>query len=309
MKLRLKGFGITLDSENDIGRRVSFSNIVFLALPIVYLIFMLFDIKSYFQPIKNLRFDQFVVPIIIGVCIFCLWLNKIKQTTLSRVLFIVVWPVLLHLIPIILLQTPADYYLAFPIGIIFHSILIQLIFSQRDEAFLFWFFIVVNFITMIFVLDILLLFDTDYDVPNVLTEHSYYVLDGILYWLLFNLVTFYMILSIGKYIERVNTARKLINGQKEEMDILNKSLESKVTERTLKLEEQNLKLREHAFYNAHLLRGPFCRVQGLIQLQGLVRSDTEKNEIESMLKYSIEELEGRIREIQKIVDSENELIS
>ncbi len=309
MKLRLKSLGITFDSENDIGRRVSFSNIVFLALPIVYLIFMLVDIQSYLQPIKNLRFDQFIVPIVIAVCIFCLWLNKINQTIISRVLFILLWPLLLHFIPIIHLKTPSDYYLAFPIGIIFHSILIQLIFSQREEPFLFWFLIVINFLTMVFVLDILLYFDNASEVPTTLTGDDYYVLDGILYWLLFNLVTFYLILSIDKYIESINTARQKIKGQKEELDILNKSLESKVAERTLKLEAQNQKLRDHAFYNAHLLRGPFCRVQGLIQLQGLVANDEEKSEIEIMLKQSIEELEGRIREIQEIVDSDNELIS
>lgn len=148
--------GVSLESENDIGRRVAFSNIVFLTLPIVYFIFMLFDFQSYLQPIQDLRFDQFIVPIVIGVCILCLWLNKINWTTISRVLFLIMWPLLLHLIPIKILQTPADYYLAFPMGIIFHSVLIQLMFSQLEEPFMFWFFIAVNFLTMVFVLDILL---------------------------------------------------------------------------------------------------------------------------------------------------------
>src|SRR6187549_681374 len=279
----LTNLGVSLKSENDIDRRILFSNIVFITLPVVYFIFLMFDFQSYLQPLNSLRFDQFIVPIVIGVCIFCLWLNKINQTTISRVLFIVTWPILLHLIPIKILETPPDYYLAFPMGIIFHSVLIHFMFSHRDEPALFWLFITGNFLTMFFVLDILLFFDTDHNQPKELIQNAYYVLDGILYWLLFNLVSFYMILSIGKYIERVSTSRMLIENQKEELDVLNKSLESKVAERTQKLEEQNKKLRDHAFYNAHLLRGPFCRIQGLIQLQDLVTDETEKLGIEQKL--------------------------
>jgi nitrate/nitrite-specific signal transduction histidine kinase len=117
-----------------------------------------------------------------------------------------------------------------------------------------------------------------------------------------------MILSIGKYIESISASRMLIAKQKEELDVLNKSLECKVAERTQKLEEQNKKLRDHAFYNAHLLRGPFCRIQGLINLQELVTDETEQLGIEQKLKFSIKELEERISEIQKIVDCESESI-
>lgn len=113
-----------------------------------------------------------------------------------------------------------------------------------------------------------------------------------------------MILSIGRYIGRINTSHILIEKQKGELDVLNKNLESKVLQRTQMLEEQNKKLRDHAFYNAHLLRGPFCRVQGLMQLQELITDEKEKIEIQQKLKLSIEELDDRIREIQKIVDSE-----
>src|SRR5688572_3867436 len=96
----LVGLGVNLEARNDIGRRVGFSNIVFLTLPVVYIIFMLFDLGSYLQPLQDLRFDQFIVPIVIGVCVFCLWLNRVNFTTTSRLLFIISWPILLHFIPI-----------------------------------------------------------------------------------------------------------------------------------------------------------------------------------------------------------------
>lgn len=302
--VKLISLGVNIESENDIGRRISFSNIVFITLPVVYLIFMVVDFQSYLVPIPSLRFDQFIVPIVIVVCVLCLWSNKIEKTTISRILFLVAWPLLLHLIPIMLLHSPPDYYLAFPMGIIFHSVLIQLMISQSEEPILFWVCIVLNLLTLIFALDILLNFADEKRIPTVLASDPYFLLDSILYWLLFNLIAFYMILSVGKYIEKVNTSYTLIEKQKEELNILNKSLESIVTLRTQKLEEQNKKLLDHAFYNAHLLRGPFCRIQGLIQLQQIITDKTEIGDIAKKLEYSIEELETRIKEIQQIVDIE-----
>ncbi len=301
----LISLGVNIESENDISRRISFSNIVFMTLPVVYLIFMVVDFQTYLQPIQNLRFDQFIVPIVIGVCGFCLWMNKIGQTTFSRILFLASWPVLLHLIPISLLNSPPDYYFAFPIGIIFHAVLIQLMLSQSDEPFLFWFFISFNFLILFFSLDILLFFGSDQNIPTKLATDPYYLLDCILYWLLFNLIVFYMILAIGNYIVKINTSHALIEEQKEELNALNINLENIVIHRTQKLEEQNKKLLDHAFYNAHLLRGPFCRIKGLIQLQALISDEVEKKDILNKLQYSIEELEIRIQEIQQIVDSES----
>ena len=303
----LSVLGVHLEPEN-VRRRIVFSNIVFLTLPVVYIIFMMVDYESYLQPVHTLRFDQFIVPIVIAVCAFCLWLNKINQTIISRVLFIILWPVLLHLIPIITLHTPPDYYLAFPIGIIFHAVLIQLMFSYREEPVSFWLSIVLNFSAMIFVLDILLFFDTDQPRPTAILGDSlfgdkYFVLDGILYWLLFNLVGFYMIRSIEKYIVKINTWLAIIENQKAQVSMLNKNLEDLVVQRTQKLEEQNKKLRDHAFYNAHLLRGPFCRIQGLVQLRSLI-PDSERDEIDTKLQVSINELDERIKEIQRIVDTD-----
>jgi len=301
----LSGLGARKDQEDDVRRRIVFSNVVFISLPIVYLIFMVIDYDSYLLPLHELRFDQFVVPIIIAVCFFCLWLNYSGRTTISRVLFIVLWPLLLHIIPIKLLNTPPDYYLAYPFGLVFHSMLIQLMFEHKKEWKLFWASMLFNLMAMVSAPVTLTYFDLDKDIPIGMIDYKYYFYDVILYWLLFNLVTFYILYVIETYIKRMNASKELIEKQKEELNELNQNLERLVSKRTLELENQNEKLRQHAFFNAHLLRGPFCRIQGLIQLQDILRGDaTSESEIKARLKESVEELDERIREIQRLVEND-----
>jgi len=299
--------GIREDSEDEISRRVIFSNIVFISLPVVYLVFMALDYEAYMQPLINLRFDEFVVPIVILLCMLGLWLNKLSYTRTGRVLFLACWPFLLHIIPIILLQTPADYYLALPTGIIFHSVLIHLMLSYRKEPMLFGCLIGANFIAIVLSPVILTYFDKAEEIPLQLIANKYYFYDGILYWLLFNLLIFYILHIVENYIKKLNHSRGLIEEQKEELTQLNENLEKIVSERTAELKIQNKKLTDHAHYNAHMLRGPFCRVQGLIGLQNKKSlTDQDRVEITEMLDISLMELDARIKEIQQIVKPEGE---
>lgn len=300
----LSRLGIQSNLEDDGSWRTVFSNVVYMCLPVVYIIFMIIDYEAYIQPISKLRFDQTIVPIVIFVCLFCLWLNKKGHTTISKVIFITLWPQLLHVIPIALLQTPPDYYLALPLGIMFHAILTQLMFSYRFERSLFCIFIAANFLLMIFSQKILLFFDTDLDMPVQLAKDKYFLYDLILYWLLFNLVTFYILYVVEVNVKRIRNSKALIESQKEELNTFNQQLEIVVHERTSELEEQNEKLKKHAYYNAHLLRGPFCRIKGLMQLRELGQiTDDEKILIKNMLQESISELDTRIKEIQEIVET------
>ncbi|HZY81611.1 MAG TPA: tetratricopeptide repeat protein [Cyclobacteriaceae bacterium] len=57
-----------------------------------------------------------------------------------------------------------------------------------------------------------------------------------------------------------------IQDQKEEIEDLNKSLESKIEERTQRLMWQNQKLAEYAHANAHQLRAPVVSILGLLHL-------------------------------------------
>ena len=303
----LNRFGIRDASEGEISRRIAFSNVIYISLPAVYLLFMIIDFQSFFQPLSTLRFDQFIVPIEIAICLFCLWLNKKNVTTLSRILFLVTWPFFMHLIPIMLLETPIDYYLAFPFGLVFHALLFQLMVTYRKEPFLFWALIIVNFVTVVFATQILIFFLAAGVQPNPIVFDDYFLLDTVLYWLLFNLVMFYILEVIEKYLKKLNSSYVLIEAQRNELKALNHDLEHQVRQRTSSLENQNKKLRGYAYYNAHLLRGPFCRIQGLVHLLNTIESTEEKEgEIMPRLSENIQELETVIKKIQLIVNSEAE---
>lgn len=299
----LSRLGVNQEKEDDVVRRIVFSNVVYITLPIVYFFFMVIDYQSFLQPIENLRFDQFVVPIIILICGFNLWLNKLQFTTLSKLIFITVWPFLLQLIPIKLLQSPPDYFIALPMGMIFHSMLIQLMFSHKREPVLYWGSLLFNFATLIFATNILLYYNhpSQLNLSELLTN-EYYRLDGILYWLLFNLTTFYIIQIIESYIVKMNHSKELIEEQKEDLNLLNQNLEKLVEERTSELMLQNEKLKNYAHYNSHVLKAPFCRIQGLLYLQSLTdKTESDNEEIELRLRESVKELDETIREIQQIV--------
>jgi hypothetical protein len=302
---RLSRLGVHTTEEDEISRRIIFSNAVLVSLPLVYLIFMVIDYQSYLRPIEALRFDQFGVPLMILVCFFCLWLNSVNITNASRILFLAIWPLLLHIVPIWLLHTPLDYFLAYPFGIAFHSMLIQLMLSRRKEKILFWSCLALNFVAMISSPRVLAYFDTDHGLPEGVVNYRYYFFDGILYWLLFNLVTFYILYVIEKYIRQIKVAKELVDEQKEELNAMNQNLEALVFKRTSELEEQNELLKKHAFFNAHLLRGPFCRVQGLLQLLPEAKQP-DNEELRLKLNQSMAELDARIREIQKLVATKEE---
>ncbi len=88
---------------------------------------------------------------------------------------------------------------------------------------------------------------------------------------------------------------ELIRHQKEEIEALNEDLEQIVKERTQKLEVQNQRLIEYAYFNAHKVRGPVARILGLINLFDDGQLNAEK--IIHNLKISTQELDKAIRDI------------
>ncbi len=297
----LTRLGVSHVGEGHVDR-VLFANIVFICLPIVYSIFIVIDYKSYQIPVEDLHFDQFVVPVVILICFLGLWLNHLGRTILSRVLFLTLWPLLLHIIPIKILEAPSDYYLAFPFGIVFHSMLIQLVFSYKKEFALYSFFLFGNLISMVFSVDILAFYNTNNEIPASMLNDPYFVLDGILYWLLFNLVTFYILFVTDQALLKLGDSKRKIEEQKEALNAMNQTLELQVETRTHELKKKNEQLMSHAYYNAHLLRGPFCRILGLTPLLHKVEEGAEKEQIKEMLDRSLKELDARIIEIQELVE-------
>jgi ABC-type multidrug transport system fused ATPase/permease subunit len=314
--------GTSKDHFDPDNQRIIYTNIIYVSLPIVYLIFIAIDFKDYLVPVTSLKWDQFIFLVEIAVCGAGLYLNKVGHSVIGRLIFTLTWPFLFHLIPIWHLQTPSDYYVAYPLGIIFHSVLIQMLFSIRHERMLYVFLMSVNFIMLLTATAVLRYFDDSKDGLYDLTADKYYFLDIVLYWLLFSLLSYLLVNSVDKLIDKLTKANTLIAEQKEEMATINEelsetnqslqvvnqkmanlndALEMKVQERTEEIEQRNEKLESYAFYNAHKLRGPYCRILGLISLRKIVEVE-ERQEIDRLLDTCMLELEQVIREIQEIVD-------
>jgi PAS domain-containing protein len=84
-----------------------------------------------------------------------------------------------------------------------------------------------------------------------------------------------------------------------EIEAINESLETRVQERTAALNEQNVKLTEYAFVNAHLLRGPLSRILGLVELIRMTNDMDELRSYIDLLDVSTKELD---RVVHKITD-------
>jgi hypothetical protein len=209
-------FGTDYSNNESVKRHIIFSNVIFLTLPIVYFAFIIIDLDSYLEPGGLLQFDLLIVPMMIMLCMGFLIMNKYGYTTFSRFLFLFSWLLLLHIIPIIVQHTPSDYYLAFPLGIIFHSVLVHASFSSRREPLKFWFFIAMNFIVMLAAKEILVMNDSSPASQNVLRSDPYFILDTILYWLLFNLLMYYIFYVVDHYTSQMTDANRLISLQRQE---------------------------------------------------------------------------------------------
>lgn len=78
---------------------------------------------------------------------------------------------------------------------------------------------------------------------------------------------------------------------------VNHGLEKMVEDRTAALTEQNKRLEEYAFINAHKLRSPVANILGLINLLDLSQLQEERSQILEHLKKSSAELDEVIRSI------------
>ena len=92
------------------------------------------------------------------------------------------------------------------------------------------------------------------------------------------------------------------------LEELNLKLEEKVLKRTESLKYKNEKLASYAFFNAHILRAPVCRIQGLVSL---IKTDYKSKENLSLyigyLNESVEELELITNKTSKLLDTEENI--
>ncbi|MBI1769635.1 MAG: tetratricopeptide repeat protein [Bacteroidetes bacterium] len=99
--------------------------------------------------------------------------------------------------------------------------------------------------------------------------------------------------------QRDSLAEKNLEIEKinQQMAGVNASLEELVNQRTQVLQEQNKKLSEYAFFNAHKLRAPLARIMGLVNLLLNKPEPKEQPAILTHLKKSSDDLDSVVRSI------------
>lgn len=200
-------------------QRIVYFNTLIIALPVVYLLFVLSDIRSYFHPVATWNFDQYSFFIFILVCGICLFLNHLEKQELAKLIFLIVWPLIQHIIPIIIQHTPTDYYIAFPIGLIFHSLMIQVIYSSKYAPWKFYIFMAANFFLTFNFLSVLQYFDVNEGSElRQLAGETIYTSVVMLYWLLFNFVILYIMRVIENHMVQISTSSELVEKQKAELE-------------------------------------------------------------------------------------------
>jgi len=88
--------------------------------------------------------------------------------------------------------------------------------------------------------------------------------------------------------------------RQEETRVINENLEAIVEERAYEIKNKNRSLSEYAFINAHMLRGPLCRIIGLIDLMEQEPNKHNEDQL-AQLKSISKEIDHRIREINSVV--------
>jgi tetratricopeptide (TPR) repeat protein len=107
--------------------------------------------------------------------------------------------------------------------------------------------------------------------------------------------------------EELISLNEALSEEKAKVEESNYLLEEKVAQRTESLKQQNERLRDYAFFNAHKLRGPVANILGLIYL---AQSDDftmeEKMAFVSKLAQAARQLDDSIRRIQERLHYEEE---
>ena len=116
-------------------------------------------------------------------------------------------------------------------------------------------------------------------------------------------LNFKVLSSLQEELQQKNNQLKLSEDEllasTEELKLINENLNHLVGHRTEALINQNKKLLEHAFINAHKVRGPLARILGLVNLFGQeVNLDHTGKDLLNRLDVSARELDTILKEVR-----------
>lgn len=274
----------------ELKRRMYLSNTIYwitLGLLFFYLgLEVIFDFK---RAIEFSTFDDWVPILLFLVSVFSLLLNKYKYGKASRTIFLLSWIMSVTVLPVVLSNISPGSYLLHPILCILSSLMIHLFFSWYEDRWIYLFFLAISFFLTSFSYYFLFTYDLSESFRQLPLNKIQFVVIYSMSWVFINLTLV--------YVYRINwSAYTELQHKNDIIEHLNKSLETKVEIRTRLLREQNSKLVEYAFVNAHVLRAPVSRILGLVHL--LVKSEANQDkEIINHLEESSKELDEVVRNL------------
>jgi signal transduction histidine kinase len=115
-------------------------------------------------------------------------------------------------------DTPPDYYFATPLGVILYSVLVQALFSLKKNRKIFLSLFGLNILMLIYFIPFLKMNDPESGrhLASLVNDYWYF-LDVFIYWLLFGLVTQFLIVIIEKNILEITAAKEVISRQSHDL--------------------------------------------------------------------------------------------
>jgi signal transduction histidine kinase len=107
-------------------------------------------------------------------------------------------------------------------------------------------------------------------------------------------------LQLNQIVQTLADQNRELTSREAETRAINENLEVLVADRTREVENQNKALTEFAFINAHMLRGPLCRIIGLIQLMENYPTQYNTEQL-SKLKKVAGDIDTQIKVINRVV--------
>ena len=104
--------------------------------------------------------------------------------------------------------------------------------------------------------------------------------------------------------KNLTEAYETIKLKNELIETIVKNQQQTITKRTESIAEKNKKLLHISALNAHNVREPLSRIQGIVQLAELVDTETFKSEMMPKLESTVNELDEVLHEVVEMASKE-----
>jgi len=298
-------WGVAEDMDGEFRRVTIISNVVYLLMLGIVLLYLLINLRQYISPPPGATATHYIPLFLITVSLLCLALNRMGKLMISKIMFVLTWISLTILMGPAIRGTTEFSYISTALYAVVSSVLVHVLFSWRRERAAYFFMLSLAWAILLFFVEYL-----DYFRPE--GEQNVLFQQGFWRWRLIIIMLALFISGTVIYIIRVNhqlneslilrnetieKQNQQLAEQREKLVALAIQLREKVDTSSAQLSEQYMKLTEYTYFNSHILRAPVSRIRGLISLLTMKLTPQEEFEVRHRLSKSMEELDNAIKEI------------